>query len=274
MAWALGLLVVVLVVALVALGAYVLATGDDDGPTSSAATTTVTTEQPTAQPTAQTAVAASTREETTAQTAAPARACDPAVIAREAGIEARNVNVDLCLAHWALAHVYVAPGAPAGDTQYILRRTDGHWVRYTNIPSNVCRQDALDDGMPARLAEYLPECAAPQVSEGDLGLATPMARPSCDGRGIVVLHSAVTPGAYATEIRDALATYPAAGYLRADMACPSLRQRDQNGNPIYAVFRPSGYTRAELCSDVRAAGGAAYGRWLDTTSDPTTLVTC
>lgn len=109
---------------------------------------------------------------------------------------------------------------------------------------------------------------------GDLGLATPMTRPSCDGRGIVVLYSAVTPGAYESEVRSALASNPGARYLRTDQACPSLRQRDENGNVIYAVYRESGYSRAELCADVAAAPAGAYGRWLDTTSDPTVLVSC
>lgn len=109
---------------------------------------------------------------------------------------------------------------------------------------------------------------------GDLGLSVPLARPSCDGQGIVVLYSAVTPGAYAQEIESALAQYPGASYLRTDMACPSLRQRDENGNAIYAVFYSSGYSKQELCADVRSAGPPAYGRWLDMTSDPTALVTC
>lgn len=111
-------------------------------------------------------------------------------------------------------------------------------------------------------------------TSGDLGLSVPMTRPACDGRGIVVLYSAVTPGAYGQEIASALAQFPGASYLRTDMACPSLRQRDENGNVIYAVYRPSGYSKQELCADVRGAGGPAYGRWLDTTSDPTALVTC
>lgn len=132
--------------------------------------------------------------------------------------------------------------------------------------------------MPAELSRLLDECPRSEVSTGDLGLSTPMTRPVCDGRGIVVLYSAVTPGAYAgayaQEISAALASYPGSSYLRTDMACPSLRPRDENGNVIYAVYRPSGYTRQELCSDVRAAGPPAYGRWLDTTSTPTELVTC
>lgn len=109
---------------------------------------------------------------------------------------------------------------------------------------------------------------------GDLGLAVPISRPSCDGRGIVVLYSAVTPGAYASEIGAALAANPGAKYLRTDEACPSLRARDDNGNVIYAVYLESGYTRSEVCADVAIAPAGAYGRWLDLTSDPSVLVTC
>lgn len=111
-------------------------------------------------------------------------------------------------------------------------------------------------------------------SSGDLGLAAPMSRPSCDGRGIVVLYSAVTPGAYASEIRTALANNPGASYLRTDQACPSLRPRDDNGNVIYAVYRESGYSHAQLCADVAVAPAGSYGRWLDLTSDPSQLVQC
>lgn len=265
--WALGALVVVLLVALAGLVGYLLASGDDDEPAQAAPTTTPSS--------AQAAQSTTTRSDDQAAGKAPAAsACDPDRMAREAGIERRNVNVDRCLGDWALAHVYVPPGEPAGDTQYILGRTGGSWSRYTGIPSTVCRQDAEADGMPAELAEMLGDCRREPSEQGDLGLSTPMSRPACDGRGIVVLQSAVTPGAYAQEVGAALARYPGASYLRTDMACPSLRQRDENGNVIYAVYRPSGYSKAELCADVRAAGGGAYGRWLDTTSDPTQLVTC
>ena len=112
------------------------------------------------------------------------------------------------------------------------------------------------------------------VVPGDLGLSVAMTRPACDGRGIVVLASAVTPGNYENEISAALAANPGSSYLRTDQSCPSLRQRDEYGNVIYAVYRPSGYTKAEVCADVARSPAGSYGRWLDTTSDPRQLIYC
>ena len=111
----------------------------------------------------------------------------------------------------------------------------------------------------------------------DLGLSTPMTVPACDGQGIVVLNSAVTPGNYASEVQSWLSEFPGSKYLRTDQACPSLRPRDDNGNVIYAVYRESGRTQEAVCRDVLSAqeGGVnAYGRWLDTHSDPNQLIAC
>lgn len=269
--WAMGALIVVLLVALAGVVGYLLAS-DGGGPVAGPAPTAPTT------PAVRTAGSAEPGEDVPDTGARPARsaACDPDEISIEAGIDRRNVTVDRCIGDWALAHVYVPAGEPAGDTQYIVSRAEGSWSRYTGIPSSTCRQEAVGDGMPAELAALLGDCSAtaPTTSAGDLGLGLPMSRPKCDGRGIVVLYSAVTPGAYSREISAALAQNPGASYLRTDMACPSLRARDENGNVIYAVYRPSGYSRQDLCADVRAEGAPAYGRWLDTTSDPTQLVTC
>jgi serine/threonine-protein kinase len=100
-----------------------------------------------------------------------------------------------------------------------------------------------------------------------------MSHPACDGTGIVVVGSAVTPGSYDADVQRFLNSSPGAEYLRTDESCPSLRQ-SLNGNPIYTVYRVAGRTVDELCSAVRSAGGDAYGKWLNTTSDPTTWITC
>jgi serine/threonine-protein kinase len=114
----------------------------------------------------------------------------------------------------------------------------------------------------------------PSAPAGDLGLRVPMSRPLCNGQGIVVLGNVTTPGQYAQGVRRLLEMYPGASYLRTDQACPSLRQADDEGDPIYAVYRPAGRSLAEVCAAVRAAGGDAYGKWLDYTSDPQHQIKC
>ncbi|MGY4867310.1 serine/threonine-protein kinase [Mycolicibacterium elephantis] len=109
-----------------------------------------------------------------------------------------------------------------------------------------------------------------QRGPGDLGLRTPISRPPCDGRGIVVLGSVTTPGQYAVGVQRLLDEHPGASYLRTDQSCPSLRQADDEGDPIYAVYRFGGYTERELCAAVRAEGGDAYGKVLDYTTLPST----
>jgi serine/threonine-protein kinase len=112
------------------------------------------------------------------------------------------------------------------------------------------------------------------VSRNSLNVSVPMSHPPCDGSGIVVLANAVTPGQYDAAIQQYLNMFPGASYLRTDESCPSLRQRDDAGNPIYAVYRPAGRTQSEVCAAVRAAGGEAYGKWLDLTTNPRYMIPC
>ena len=109
---------------------------------------------------------------------------------------------------------------------------------------------------------------------GDLGLTTPISDPVCDGQGIVILGSVTTRGLYAAGVQQELDAHPGAFYLRTDQTCPSLRQTDDEGDPIYAVFKLGGRTEAEVCAAVREAGGDAYGKWLDTTTDPAYIIPC
>lgn len=282
--WVLGGLVVVLAVALAGMVGYVVAGNGDSGspeeqPGSAVASsddTWTSSPEPSSAPSQAPAVPAAASGES-------GDPCTAERIAADLGRDVDDVVVEECFGDWALAHYNVRPGEPVGDPYYVVRRSGGEWTMYSGIPSTKCAREARADGVPeALLDQFTTPCTSGSSESsgsggsggGDLGLSVSMTRPACDGRGIVVLYSAVTPGAYAQEISSALAQYPGASYLRTDQACPSLRQRDENGNVIYAVYRPSGYSKSELCADVRAAGGAAYGRWLDTTSDPTQLVTC
>jgi hypothetical protein len=111
-------------------------------------------------------------------------------------------------------------------------------------------------------------------TRGDLGLASTMSVPSCDGTGIVVLYSATNPNTYAQEVVTQLLANPGAQYQRTDNACSSLRQATTEGNAIYAVYRIAGTTETEVCAAVAATGGDSYGKWLDTTTDPSYIIPC
>lgn len=114
----------------------------------------------------------------------------------------------------------------------------------------------------------------PPTPRGDLGLSTPMSYPACNGQGIVILGSVTTPGLYVAGVQRLLDDHPGSFYLRTDQTCPSLRQATPEGNPIYAVFELGGATQSDLCAAVRAAGGNAYGKVLDTTTDPGYMIPC
>jgi serine/threonine-protein kinase len=101
-----------------------------------------------------------------------------------------------------------------------------------------------------------------------------MSRPACNGQGIVIFGSVTTPGLYAAGVQRLLDAHPGAFYLRADQTCPSLRQTTAAGNPIYAVFEPGGTTQAQVCAKVRGDGEGAYGKWLNTTTDPGYVIPC
>lgn len=109
---------------------------------------------------------------------------------------------------------------------------------------------------------------------GDLGLATPISFPNCNGQGIVILGSVTTPGLYAAGVQRLLDAHPGSFYLRTDQSCPSLRHATADGNPIYAVFTLGGKTPDRVCAAVYAAGGNAYGKWLDTATDPGYVIPC
>lgn len=196
--------------------------------------------------------------------------CTLKAIARDTGKPYQGDNAPRCYPGWAYVH-----WGFLGDSQSVVRKVEGTWTHYSAFPSTICRDRARADGVPEPELRSFPDtCPGTPPAGGDLGLSQPMTVPDCDGTGIVVLYSAVTPGSYEREVQAALDRFPGSRYLRTDQACPSLRQRSEAGNPIYAVFTHGGRTHGELCAAVRAQGGDAYGRWLDRTSDPRDFVTC
>ena len=90
----------------------------------------------------------------------------------------------------------------------------------------------------------------------------------------MILENVTTPGLYDSAIPQYLAKHPGSSYLRTDQSCPSLRQADDEGDPIYAVYRYAGMTDAAARSAVCAEGAGAYGKRMDYGTDPSHQILC
>ncbi|MDQ2707576.1 MAG: hypothetical protein M3Z25_08040 [Actinomycetota bacterium] len=116
--------------------------------------------------------------------------------------------------------------------------------------------------------------ARPASASGDLGLAVPISRPSCDGAYGVFVGAAVRPGAYQREVGDFLARYSGASYLLAEQACPSLRPRTGAGNSIYAVYYGPFPTLGNACETKGRVGVGSYVRRLDNSGSRSRTIAC
>lgn len=168
---------------------------------------------------------------------------------------------------------------PLGDSSSLIHVVADSWVIYTSFPSTICLAQARDDGVPESELSSFTHCSDhtgtnSKVEAADLGLSPPITTPTCDGLGIVVVYSATKPGNYANEVGRALAAHPGAKYLRTDQSCPSLRQRSDEGNPIYAVYKSAGYAQTDVCAAVHRENDDAYGKWLNMTTDPNLIIAC
>jgi serine/threonine-protein kinase len=109
------------------------------------------------------------------------------------------------------------------------------------------------------------------ANSADLGLATAMTTPACDGSYVVVLGSAIAPARYRADVQQFLAAHPGARYLHTPTTgCGSLREQ-VNGADVYAVFDGPFATKASACA---RRSGSAYVKRLDNTSPPAQVVSC
>ena len=90
----------------------------------------------------------------------------------------------------------------------------------------------------------------------------------------MILGNVTTPGMYPEGVQRLLNEHPGASYLRTDQSCPSLRQADDEGDPIYAVYRFAGTTDGEARRAVCAEGAGVYGKRLDYTTPPSHQILC
>ncbi|MCV2491332.1 serine/threonine protein kinase [Geodermatophilus sp. YIM 151500] len=113
----------------------------------------------------------------------------------------------------------------------------------------------------------------PPRARGDLGLATPISDPACDGGWVLVVGSAVTPGTYEEEVAALLEAHPGADYLLTEGGCASLRQ-SLDGERIYAVYRGPFPDRSAACAARDGTSGDAYVKRLDEETPPDRLWEC
>lgn len=208
--------------------------------------------------------APATTRETVAETDSPG--CVEHDIAADLGRPEDQTVPIRCDGDWAL----LDNGGTFGDTTYLARRADGRWQHYSSFPARICTEQARADGVPADLVPDFPPC--PQTGDADLGLSVPISSPTCDGRAALILGNAITPGRYERDVAALLEAHPGASYLRTDRSCGSLRDHDDDGNAIYAVYREVGHGRADVCAALAGRSDDAYGKLLDEVTDPARFI--
>ena len=138
----------------------------------------------------------------------------------------------------------------------------------TPAPTSAATAAIVD---PAPATDPPPPTEPPRIA-GDLGLATPMSQPACDGNYITVVSSIP-----AAQVAAILQTYPDAAYLRTETTCPSLSARFASGThageQIYIVYYGP-YSQADACANRALGPSDAYAKRLDTTSPPGHAVAC
>jgi serine/threonine-protein kinase len=134
---------------------------------------------------------------------------------------------------------------------------------------------ATSEGVPGATSEEVPGATAappPGASTasptGDLGLATPISRPPCDGQWIVLVGATTTPGQYPDGVDHLLQSYPGSHYLLTEGSCASLRQGLPDGSVIYAVYFGPYPTPAAACGMRVQVGDHAYVKVLDDVAPP------
>lgn len=203
---------------------------------------------------------------------AAAADCAPETIAAELGRPIDQVHVQDCRSdRWAL----VWNGSAVGDATYVAENTADGWRMYSSFPATICDDTARADGVPEKWVASFPPCRlSAAADDADLGLSVSISSPACDGAAAVILASATDPARYAADVQAALDAHPGAQYLRTDRSCGSLRDRDDDGNAIYAVYRVVGHGMGDLCAALPGQPTGSYGKLLDDTSDPSRPITC
>lgn len=192
-------------------------------------------------------------------------------------------RISKCDEPWAIASWFSQKeadqygGIIPGDSSSVLKLEGGTWMRWSSIPSTEkCQDDARDEGAPAFVVESVFPCSNSQASgssgsrSGAMTVTTPggrtvtASRPSCDGRGVLIVQSVIDVGGNVqSELAAALDAYPDAEFSESG-ACASLRP-SVNGQQVYAVWIDYGQNISGLCS--AAAGTDLNARILKNEAD-------
>jgi serine/threonine-protein kinase len=115
----------------------------------------------------------------------------------------------------------------------------------------------------------------PSRPAADLGIDTPISKPACDGRYIVIVGSAVAKDRYVADVERFLEDNPGANYLHAlTTGCGSLRTHYDDGTEIYAAYYGPFSSEGEACERKAQTGNGAFVRTLDNTTPPQQVVAC
>ena len=129
-------------------------------------------------------------------------------------------------------------------------------------------------GNPGAQETHVPTPPSEPRPPGDLGLAVPISKPSCDGGYVLMVGSAVTPGAYAQQVQQHLEHFPGARYQHSlSTNCESLRTH-VDGAEIYSVYYGPYGDKAAACAKRASVAGDSFVRKLDHTSPPDNVVGC
>ncbi len=109
----------------------------------------------------------------------------------------------------------------------------------------------------------------PSEETGDLGIAgSPISNVDCDESNLLIIHSALDPSSYRSEVVAALSAGQGAKYLRTDQSCSSFEQSSTQGDPIYAVYLGPFDTSAGALAECPAGPSDAYVKELDPAGGP------
>lgn len=165
-----------------------------------------------------------------------------------------------------------------GSTNYVPAATlSGNDI---HVDLNDCKPDCTNGGHTTVVYSYkrdvqgfegtLVDGPGRTGSNGDLGLAVPIANQTCTGQYITLIGSSTDPSQYQAEVQSFLTAHPGSSYLVTDQSCAALVS-SVNGKRVYAAYLGPFATAAQACS---AAEPGSYVKMLNDVNPDAALIAC